>query len=81
MGRAAQAQVQEDLAGETEQPLGGTAKAQRVEEEGRVAGMMDPATRGAATPVTPGAITKMTGNLCLSITGILIILMQKYSLP
>lgn len=66
VGQAAQAQVQEVLAGEIDHPLGGTAKSQRV-EEGRVAGMMDSATRGATatTPVTPGAIllTKMTGPI------------------
>lgn len=69
VGQAAQAQVQEVLAGESGQPLGGTAKFQQVEEVGRVAGMKDPATRGATTTVTPGAITltKMTGNLCLGI--------------
>lgn len=67
MGPAAQAQVQEVLAGEIDHPLDGTAKSQRVEED-RVAGTMDSATRGATatTPVTPGAITltKMTGNFC-----------------
>lgn len=63
VGRAAQAQVQEDLAGEIEHLLGGTAKAQRAEGVGRVAGTMVPATRGATTPVTPGAITKMTGPI------------------
>lgn len=65
MGQAAQAQVQEVLAGESGQPLGGTAKSQRVEEVGRVAGTMDPATRGATTAATPGAITltKMTGPI------------------
>lgn len=65
VGRAAQAQVQEVLAGGTGQPLGGTAKAQQVEEAGRVAGTMDPATRGATTAATPGAITltKMTGPI------------------
>lgn len=55
VGKVAQAQIQEALAGESRgQPLGGTAKSQRVEEVGRVAGMMDPATRGATT-VIPGA--------------------------
>lgn len=65
VGQAAQAQVQEVLAGESGQPLGGTAKFQQVEEVGRVAGMKDPATRGATTTVTPGAITltKMTGPI------------------
>ena len=65
VGQAAQAQVQEVLAGENDKTLGGTAKSQQVEEVGRVVGMMDPAIREAATPpVTPGAITlKMTGNL------------------
>lgn len=65
MGQAAQALVQEVLAGENGQPLGGTAKAQRVEQVGRVAGTMDLATRGAPTTVTPGAITltKMTGPI------------------
>lgn len=69
VGRAAQAQVPEVLAGGSGQPLGGTAKPQRVEEVGRVAGTMDPATRGATTPVTPGAITstKMTGDLFWSL--------------
>lgn len=82
MGRAAQAQVQEDLAGESDQPLGGTTKSLRVEEVGRVAGTMDPATREATTPVTPGAITltKMTGNLCFGFIEMPIILMQKYYL-
>lgn len=63
VGRAAQAQVREVPAGESGQPLGGTAKSQQVEEVDRVAGTMDPATRGAPTTVTPGAITltKMTG--------------------
>lgn len=65
VGRAAQAQAQEALAGEIDQPLGGTAKSQQVVEVVKVAGMMDPATREAATPVTPGAITltKMTGPI------------------
>lgn len=66
VGPAAQAQVQEVPAGEIDHPLDGTAKSQRV-EEGRVAGTMDSATRGATatTPVTPGAITltKMTGPI------------------
>lgn len=63
--QAAQALVQEVLAGENGQPLGVTAKAQRVEQVGRVAGTMDLATRGAPTTVTPGAITltKMTGPI------------------
>ena len=62
VGRAAQAPVQEVLAGESDRPLGGTTN--RVEEVGRAAGTTAPATRGAATTVTPGAITltKMTGN-------------------
>lgn len=69
MGPAAQAPVQEVPAGESGQPLGGTAK--RVEEVGRVAGTMDPATRGATTTVTPGAITltKMTGNYTNAVKG------------
>lgn len=66
MGQEAQAQLQEVLAGGIDRPLGGTPKPQRVEEVGRVAGTMDPATRGTTTttPVTPGAITltKMTGK-------------------
>lgn len=64
VGRAAQAQVQEVLVGESGRPLGGTIKAQQVEEVGRIAGTMDPATRGATT-VTPGAITitEMTGPI------------------
>lgn len=65
-GRAAQAQVQEVLAGENDQTLGGTAKSQRVEAVDRVAGTVDPTTRGATTtPVTPGAITltKTTGPI------------------
>lgn len=63
VGQAAQVQTQEDLAGVSkDQPLGGTAKAHRMEEVGRVAGMMDPATRVVTTTVTPGAttLTKMT---------------------
>ncbi len=83
MGQAVQAKVQEVLAGEIDQPLDGTVKSHQVEEAGIVAGMMDPATRGATTPtpVTPGAtLTKMTGNLCLGVTDILIILMQMYCL-
>lgn len=57
VGRAAQALVQEVQVGESDHPLVGTAKSQRVEVD-RVAGMMDPITREAtATPVTPGAIT------------------------
>lgn len=65
LGRAAQARVQEVLAGESGQLLDGTTKSQRVEEVDRVAGMMDPATKGATTTVTPGAIilTKMTGPI------------------
>lgn len=65
VGQAAQAQVQEVQAGESDQPLVGTAKSQQVEVD-RVAGMMDPTTREAtATPVTPGAITltKKTGPI------------------
>lgn len=68
VGQAAQALVQEVQAGESDQPLVGTAKSQRVEVD-RVAGKMDPTTREAtATPVTPGAITltKKTGNLSLN---------------
>lgn len=58
VGQAAQAQVQEALVGESDQPLAGTAKAQQVEVVGRATGMMEPTTRGAtATPVIPGAIT------------------------
>lgn len=37
-----------------------------MEQVGRVAGMMDVVSRGAATPVTLGAITKMTGNFVCS---------------
>lgn len=61
MGQVAQAQRQEVLAGESrDKPLHGTAKAPRMEEVDRAAGMMDPATR----VVTPGTttLTKMTGN-------------------
>lgn len=63
VGQAAQVQIQEVLAGESrDQPLGGTAKPHKTEEVGRVAGMMDPATRVVTTTVTPGAttLTKMT---------------------
>lgn len=82
VGQAAQAQVQGVLAGESDQPLGGTAKCQRVGEVDKVAGTMDPATREATTPVTPGAITltKMTGNVCFGFIEILIIPVQKYCL-
>lgn len=66
VGLAVQALIQEVLAGEIrDKPLGGTAKSQRVEEVGRVAGKRDLATRGAPPTVTPGAtaLTKRTGPI------------------
>lgn len=47
------------LAGVSDRTLGGRTKPRRM------AGMMAPASRGAATPVTLGAITRTIGNLCL----------------
>lgn len=64
VGVVGRAQVQEALAGESSQPLDGTANPQQQQELDRVAGMMDPATKLAATAaVTPGATTstKTTG--------------------
>lgn len=46
-------------AGVSDKALGGRTKPRQT------AGMMAPASRGAATPVTPGAITRTTGNSCL----------------
>lgn len=61
VGQAAQAWIQDVLAGESRgQHLVGTTKFNQMEEVVRVAGMMDPATKVAT--ITPGVTTstKMT---------------------
>lgn len=72
------AQVQEALAGESSQPLDGTASPQQLEELDRVAGMMAPATNLTTTAATPGATasTKTIGHLYLEISSILVQPMQ-----